>query len=80
MKKMFLVYKTDAQHSYASRDLIAVCDKKDLAISICEKQAKKEGGKLSKDSLYNLEHINQTQEYKGDGEFVIDVTEINTLL
>lgn len=76
---MFLIYKTDVWHSYDSRDLIAVATCFDMAISLCQKKAKKEGSKLSKYQLFNLSNIHQTQGYKGEGEFVIEEVTVNEL-
>ena len=77
---MYLVYKTDCHHSYASRDLIAACTRKDLIIPIIKKQAKKEGQKLTSDDLFNLRNISQTQGYEGEGEFHFEEIETNKLL
>ena len=76
MKQVFAVYATDNWHSFASRDLIGIATSKQNAIKLCRQQATKDGVRLSRDSRYNLENINQTQEYKGEGELVIE--ELNT--
>ena len=34
---------------------------------------------MKKDQLFNLGNINQTQGYSGEGEFVIQIAEIDTL-
>lgn len=78
--KNYLVYKTDSWHSYASRDIIGVCSSKPIAIRICKQQATKEGEKIDSDQLFNLNNINQTQGYTGEGEFVIEPVEKNVLL
>lgn len=80
MKKIYIAYKTDAWHSYHSRDIIGVCTTFKNAVSICKKQAKKEGEKISNDELFNLNNIKQTQGYDGDGEFQIEEVEKNALL
>ena len=80
MKSIFIVYKTDEWHSYASRDIIGVCDSKKECINICQLQAKKEGGVITTDEMYNLENITQTQGYNGEGEFQFEEIELNTLL
>ena len=77
---IFLVYKTDAWHSYASRDLLAVVTSKEKAIRICKKQAKKEGEKIDEDQLFNLNTLSQTQGYSGEGEFDYESVEKNVLL
>lgn len=80
MSSIYLVYKTDNRHSYASRDLIAVCTTKRNVMSICNQQAKKEGHKLDKDQFFNLANSQQTQGYAGEGEFDYEEVEKNTLL
>lgn len=77
---IYLVYKTDAWHTIGSRLLIACCDNKKKAIRLIKKLADSEDEKLSEDDIYNLEKINQTQGYKGNGEFVIDEVEKNVLI
>lgn len=77
---VYLIYKTDAYHSYASRDLIAACTSIRQVIPLCKKQAKKEGHKIDTDQLWNLENIQQTQGYSGPGEFHFEEIETNTLL
>ena len=67
MKTVFVIYKTDAHHSFDSRDLIWIATRKEKAIKICKIKAKTEGEKINADDIYNLEHINQTQNYLGFG-------------
>jgi len=76
---VYIVYKTDAWHSYDSRDMLGVATTKSNALKIVRQQVKKQGEKLSKDDLYNLDHINQTQNHNGEGEFVIEPLETNKL-
>lgn len=80
MESVFLVYKTDAWHSYASRDLIGVGTSKDEVLSICNLQAEKEGETISSTEMFNLANIKQTQGYTGDGEFVFEEVQTNSLL
>lgn len=77
--KVYAVYKTDVQHSYASRDLIGIGELFISAFDLCKKQAKKEGYKISVDDEFNLRHISQTQGYEGPGEFVIEELTLNVL-
>lgn len=81
---MFLVYKTDVNHSYASRDLIGVATSQILAVLICEEKALKEGcnlySKKNIDAMHMLINKGQTQGYSGDGEFQYERVEIDTLL
>ena len=76
----YLVYKTDAQHSYASRDIIGIADNQHHAVHICQLQAKKEAETISDEELWNLRGIKQTQGYSGEGEFQFEEVELNTLL
>jgi hypothetical protein len=78
-KEVYLIYKTDNWHSYASWDLIGVATTEDIAISLCKKRATTEHARIDKDQLFNLGNINQTQGYSGEGEFVIQIAEIDTL-
>ena len=84
MKSVLIVYKTDAWHSYASRDLIGIATTLNKAISIIKEQMEKEGHPL-KDSqegewlLELLRTIKQTQGYEGNGEFVIEEVAVNKL-
>ena len=76
---IYLVYKTDVHHSYASRDIIGVADHKIHAIHICQEQAKKDE-EISEEQLWNLSTLKQTQGYSGEGEFQFEEIQINTLL
>lgn len=77
---MYLVYKTDTHHSYASRDVIGACFDLFTAINICKYKAEKEGEEISKDDWFNLKDIKQTQNYAGEGEFFIEFVQTNKLL
>ncbi|AFM54780.1 hypothetical protein B620_gp02 [Croceibacter phage P2559S] len=77
---MYLVYKSDNQHSYQSLDLIAVATTKAHAIQLICNQASNENEIISDDDNYNLNNIKQTQGYAGDGEFLFSEIETNTLL
>ncbi len=77
---MYLVYKTDSHHSYASRDIIGVCTSLSSSVKICKQQAEKENEVISKEELWNLENLLQTQGYSGEGEFQIEQFKTNVLL
>ncbi len=77
---VILIYKTDNWHSYPSRDVIGAATDKRKAINICQLQAKKEGEVITTDQIYNLGTIMQTQGYSGEGEFVWEEIETDTLL
>ena len=74
---MFIIYKTDAWHSYNSRDIIGLAKTTNGVIRIIEKQVKKEGEELDEYQLYNLQHLKQTQGYSGEGEFQFESIEEN---
>lgn len=77
---MYLIYKTDNWHSYASRDIIGIATTHTIAIDICRKKARKEGEKISEEQQWNLKNIKQTQGYSGEGEFQFEEVETNKLL
>lgn len=77
---MYLVYKTDSHHSYASRDIIGVCTTPSNCVKICKQQADREGETIDKEQLFNLENLKQTQGYAGEGEFQFEEFKINILL
>lgn len=77
---VYIIYKTDDRHRYASRDIIAVCTSLKQVIPMCKRQAKKEGKKIDEDQLWNLQHLKQTQGYSGPGEFHFEEMETNTLV
>lgn len=79
MESVITVYKTDAMHSYASRDLIGIATDYAKALTICREQAKKERCKIEEDQVFNLMQIKQTQGYGGEGEFVLERLDLNTL-
>ena len=76
---MFLVYKTDVNHSYNSRDLIAVATTQSLAMQLCKIQSHKEGENLDINQLYNLRNLKQTQGYNGAGEFQYEEVETDKI-
>ncbi|WP_062055713.1 hypothetical protein [Aquimarina longa] len=77
---VYLIYKTDNWHSYNSREVIGVCFEPESVIKTCKEQAKKEGEKIKKNQLFNLQTYNQTQGYEGEGEFHFESVDTNTLL
>jgi hypothetical protein len=79
MQEVFIVYKTDVWHSYASRELLGIGTTQAKAIDLCIQQAKKEGHTIPKEELSFLADKNQTQDYSGEGEFVIEPIKTNTL-
>jgi hypothetical protein len=80
MEEVYLVYKTDDCHSYASRDIIGVATTKHRAVKICRAHAEKEGVEISEEQVYNLRAIKQTQGYEGDGEYQFEAIQTDTLL
>lgn len=81
MDEVYLVYKTDNHHSYASRDIIGVCTDWTMALDVVGQQVRKEGEEIDDDQLFNLQTLKQTQGYSGEGEFHIEhIDEVNCLL
>lgn len=66
---MYLLYKTDAQHSYDSRDIIAAATSPINAILLAKQHANAEGEPITTEQLWNLQSFNQTQGYEGEGEY-----------
>jgi hypothetical protein len=79
MKQIFIVYKTDTWHSYASRDIIGIATSQQSAIDICQQKAKKEHHKISDQEVWNLKNIMQSQGYSGEGEFQYEAVDVDTL-
>lgn len=77
---IFLVYKTDAHHSYDSRDIIGIATNFAIAVGLVGEQAEKEHEKISNDQMWNLLNLKQTQGYIGMGEFQIEEVKTDTLL
>jgi hypothetical protein len=78
---MYLIYTTDFLHSYASREFQGVFDSKERVIKAIKKNSKIiTGAKLSKDDLFNLQNIDQTQGHEGAYEWVIEEVELNKLV
>lgn len=75
-----IVYKTDNQHSYASRDMIGITPLTTSPIDLIQEHARKEGEMLSGDDIINLHSLRKTQGYKGEGEYDWETVELNTLL
>jgi hypothetical protein len=80
MKSVFVVYKTDMNHSYKSRDIIGIATSDIMAVKICTMQAKKENEQITKEQLWNLSNLKQTQGYNGEGEFQFEEIKTDTLL
>ena len=80
MKHVFVVYKTDNWHSYASRDVIGIATTQVKAIQICKRRAAKENKRISKEELFNLGAIKQTQGYGGEGEFHFEEITTNRMI
>lgn len=79
--KKYLAYHCDTWHTRNSRELIAVATTKEKAIKLIQKSAKEDyGEKITEDGLYMLESKNQTQDFAGDGEFLIEEINENTLI
>jgi hypothetical protein len=82
MERVFMVYKTDNQHSFASRDVIAIASGLTHAIFLVIEKSEKEDFtiKQGSDQYYNLCNLKQTQGYEGEGEFQIEPIETDILI
>jgi hypothetical protein len=80
---IYLIYITDNWHSHNSKELIAISTSNGQQgpITLIKKYiSKNKFDKISKDDMYNLVNILQTQNYTEDFEFIIEEVETNTLL
>ena len=79
MKKLYIVYETDAWLSFASRDLIGVCTTFANCMKVIRKNIREwKQDRLSDEDKWNLENIRQTQ--GRERKFFIEEVEKNTLL
>lgn len=79
MRKTYLVYSTDAWHSYSSREIIGVCTTFANCMKVIRADIRKHGcDKLSEDNKYELEHYKQTQ--GRETNYLIEEVEKNVLL
>lgn len=80
-RNLYLVYKTDAWHSSTSYELLGVATTLNQAQKLVIEQVEKEGEpKMSKYTYDFLKYHLQTQNYSGEGEFLIDKIVKNELL
>ena len=80
MENVLVVYKTDANHTYASRNMIGIASDDHNAQMICKERAYKEGNNIIGDAWDTLVTLNQTQGYQGEGEFQIEEIPLDTHL
>ena len=80
MNKVFLVYKTDEHHSYASRELIGIGTSKEDAILIIVEYTHHFAGNITQELLEQLRTIKQTQGFNDVGEFQYEEVKTNTFL
>jgi dTDP-glucose pyrophosphorylase len=73
-----LLYRTDAWHS--NKVLLGVYTDYKKMIKAIDKIARSEDVEITDHDLYLLNTIQQTQSYEGDGEFLYEIIESNTLL
>lgn len=76
---MYIIFKTDDWHSQASEDLIALAENKEIAIDLIRDHAKKENEVLNTNDIFHLNELNQTQGYKGEGEYSMKNEDLNIL-
>ena len=81
MKTVQILFSCDNWHSNNSQKVIGVADCQDMAISMIGQYAKENDDReLSRDDKYNLYNNEQTQGYKGEGEFIIMYVAINSFI
>lgn len=86
--KVYILYTCDTWHTPASKQIISVCSKLDIAVNIADRYSKRENGiYLSDEDKMNLYHIKQTQGYDKEekgrwniSEFLIEEYETNTII
>lgn len=80
-KELFIVYKCDNWHSNNnSKQLIGVAETLKHALTIIEQFADNEDVELDVEFYYQLTTMLQSQNYEGEGEFIIEIVQKNTLL
>ena len=78
--KKYIIYQTDNWHTHNSKDLLAVCTTHKKAIQLIKKHAKTVyDEKISNDDIYMLTHHNQTQNFEGEWEYIIEELTQNEL-
>jgi hypothetical protein len=80
MENIYIVFKCDTWHTQASRLVIGACTDIESAISLCIEYAEKEGQEIQEEELQFLSEKLQTQNYEGEGEFIIQKVPANTLV
>ena len=80
MDSIYVVYQTDARHSYTSRDIIGIATTHPEAVTLIEKHIERSGETLSEEQFFNLNNIMQTQGFEGEGEYQFEKLDTNTLL
>ena len=85
MKPVYLVFKTDYNHTHQSRELIGIATNTDIVLRIIKERVKKDGGKLPAEQIELLKTIKQTQCGSTDadqysGEFLYELQPVNELI
>ena len=79
MRNTYLIYSTDAWHSYTSRDIIGVGTSIPNCMKVIRAHIRKYGcDKLTEDNKFELEHYRQTQGRSTN--YFIEVIKKNVLL
>ena len=61
-RKVIILFSCDAWHTYSSMSILGLFTSKGKAIAYAKRDAKaSEEGAIDDDDIYNLNHINQTQ-------------------
>lgn len=81
---IFIVYSVDDDHTVNSRQVIAVCETRGLAIAACKVYAEQDMTNEDKDisdaDNQLLRIKSQTQNYTGEGQLMFEEHPLNTLI
>lgn len=72
---VYIVYKTDAHHSTATRDLVSIFTNLNEAVRCCQHEAKQENEPLTKYDKKML--LEQFQTQRGEENFLIENHTLN---
>ena len=72
---VIVVYTTDAHHSHASKDFLAIFSSRQKAIEGCRKHAKENKAPLNMSDISSLSAFNQTQ--SREVNYLLDEATVN---
>lgn len=80
MNQLILVYKCDNWHTHATKFIIGLSDNYVDIKKICKQYAKSKNEKFKKLDYEELIMNNQTQNYFGEGQFMVEEITLNELI